>query len=147
RPWNREIPHRAGKNPLEGKIEGLAMKDCKKIHPLLPLYREGGLTPKEKVQVEKHLESCQEARTELEQLELISKALLKLPEPSIPPDLHGKILTHLGRQGMSFPKPQIHWLKPLWAVAAAAIVMVIYFNPSMDWKSAWKSSTKNEVSV
>ena len=107
------------------------MKDCKKIHLLLPLYRENQLSPREKVAVEKHIKDCPAAREELKQWERLGKALKDMPEPKIPRDLHDKIMVRLHRK----PAPQSRplWPHASWGLAAAASLAFIFLVQNFNW--------------
>jgi len=109
------------------------MKDCKKIHPLLALYKEGQLSSSEKSKVEKHLGLCADARKELEHFSGLIKALHEMPEPDVPADLHDKIMAKLGRNVTPFP--QSHgWGLPAWALSAAAIALFVLLNQYPHWQ-------------
>lgn len=112
------------------------MKDCKKIHPLLSLYREGELSAREKMVVEKHVSGCPVARAELERLERLQLTLRKLPEPKIPHDLHDRIMARLGRK----PERKVLWFNPSWILAAtAACLALILLTQYPRW-----SNSRNE---
>ena len=109
------------------------MKDCKKIHPLLALYKEGQLSSSEKSKVEKHLGLCADARKELEQFSGLIKALHEMPEPDVPADLHDKIMAKLGRNVTPFPQSHGCGL-PAWALSAAAIALFVLLNQYPHWQ-------------
>ena len=109
------------------------MKDCKKIHPLLALYKEDLLSSSEKSKVEKHLGLCADAHQELEQLGGLIKALHQMPEPDVPADLHEKIMAKLGRNVTPFPKRH-GWGLPAWALSAAAIALFVLLNQYPHWQ-------------
>jgi len=108
------------------------MKDCKNIHPLLSLDLEGVLSQKEKAQVEKHLAFCITARREKEQFERMRKALQGLPEPPVPADLHGRIMSRLGLATREAPKV-IPWKRP-FLLAAAMLLVVVFMDRLPEWK-------------
>lgn len=110
------------------------MKDCKKIHPLLPLYSEQQLSPGESKKVEKHLGLCADARKVLEQLGGLVKALHQIPEPSVPADLHEKIMAKLGHNVTPLPKHHGFWGVPAWAISAAAVLLFILLNQHPHWQ-------------
>jgi len=105
------------------------MKDCKKIHPLLSLYRENQLSAREKAAVEKHVAECPAAREELKQEVRLNKALKELPEPKMPRDLHDKIMTRLYGK----PAPSRVWPRASWGLAAAAGLAFIFCIQNFNW--------------
>lgn len=108
------------------------MKDCKKIHPLLSLYLDGSLPPRDAARVEAYLKDCAGARKELEDLKRLREVMIALPEPKVPHDLHGKIMAKL--QGRPMPL-KIHrplWILPAGAMAVAALVAVFLFMQNPD---------------
>jgi hypothetical protein len=107
------------------------MKDCKKIHPLLPLYRENQLSTGEKAAVEKHIKDCPAAREELKQWQRLGKALKDMPEPQMPRDLHDKIMARLHRKPA--PLPNRFWPRASWGLAAAAGLAFIFCVQNFNW--------------
>src|SRR5258708_30849450 len=105
------------------------MKDCKKIHPLLSLYREKALTAAEKNRVEAHINRCADARLELENLAHLDRILRELPEPKPPHDLHNKIMARVRGNVLTLPKPHRLWNWAFVPVAAAAAIMVFVLYP------------------
>lgn len=105
------------------------MKDCEKIHPLLPLYRENQLSAREKAAVEKHVKDCPAAQEELKQWERLGKALKDMPEPKIPRDLHDKIMARLHDK----PAPHPFWPRASWGLAAAASLTFIFLVQNFNW--------------
>jgi len=109
------------------------MKDCKKIHPLLALYLDQGLPPREASRVEAHLKGCPEAQKELEGLQRLRGVLTGLPEPKIPSDLHDKIMSRL-RGGIQPLPARRFWVIPTWTLAAAAVLAVFFINQYPQWR-------------
>ena len=107
------------------------MKDCKKIHPLLPLYGESQLSPREKAVVEKHLRDCSAAREELKQWERLGQALKSLPEPPMPRELHERIMA--GIHGKPTAAPNLFVLPTAWRWAAVAGFAVIFSAYHFGW--------------
>ncbi len=106
------------------------MKDCKKTHPLLPLYLDGSLSPREAARVEAHLKDCADARRELDELKRLREIMVALPEPKLPHDLHQRIMARV--QGRPLPRRPF-WVLPAGAMAVAAVVAVALFvqNPGL----------------
>src|SRR5580658_7480095 len=109
------------------------MKDCKKIHPLLSLYAEDALSPREKTAVEKHVSGCPAAREELEHWARFKKSMKALPEPKAPHDLHERIMARL--QGRVEPLPSRTGLsfRHFWPLAAAAAVALFLYFQNPKW--------------
>jgi len=107
------------------------MKDCKKIHLLLPLYRENQLSASEKAAVEKHVGECPAAREELKQWERLGKALKNMPEPKMPRGLHEKIMARL--HGKPVPLSNRFWPRASWGLAAAASLGLIFLVQNFNW--------------
>lgn len=107
------------------------MKDCQKIHPLLPLYRENRLSAREKATVEKHIKACPAAREEIKQWERLGKALKDMPEPPMSNGLHDQIMARLHHK--SVPQPNPFWPRASWGLAAAASLGFLFFVQNSDW--------------
>ncbi len=120
------------------------MMDCKKIHPLLSLYREDRLPVRSKTQVEAHLKLCAEARKTLEQFGKLDKALKDLPDPKIPNDLHERIMGRL-REEKTVLRPKVSWLKPAWSLAVAAALTFFFIFQWVDRENPWKGPTLNNT--
>jgi len=120
------------------------MMDCKKIHPLLSLYREDRLPVRSKTQVEAHLKLCAEARKTLEQFGKLDKALKDLPDPKIPNDLHERIMGRL-REEKTVLRPKVSWLKPSWSLAVAAALTFFFIFQWVDRENPWNGPTLNNT--
>ncbi len=108
------------------------MKDCEKIHPLLPLYADGALSATEKSRLALHLKACASARKELEQFSRLAQSLKRLPEPEFPAGLHAKIMDRIGsreKPGSLFDRL---WTRTSMGLAAAAVVALLLFVQSPD---------------
>jgi hypothetical protein len=110
------------------------MKDCKKIHLLLSLHQEGELSASDRASVDKHLQVCVTARREMEKLGRLRQALKGLPEPTIPSDLHGKIMARVTGSGVPLPTPRTFWNYSPWVLAAAGIAVFFTLTPYSSWK-------------
>jgi len=122
------------------------MKDCKKIHPLLSLYLDGSLSPREAAQVAAHLKDCADARRELEDLKRLREVMVALPEPKPPHDLHQRIMAKV--QGRPLPLPRRpFWVFPAGAMAVAAVVAVflVVQNPNLMNFSGQQENRSNPV--
>jgi hypothetical protein len=109
------------------------MKDCKKIHLLLPLHRDNQLSAREKTAVEKHLRACPKAREDLKQWERLGKALKGLPDPKIPRDLHEKIMARLHGKPAPRTAANLLWVRASWGLAAAAGLAFMFFVQNFGW--------------
>ncbi|HET9869364.1 MAG TPA: protease complex subunit PrcB family protein [bacterium] len=113
------------------------MRNCAKVHPLLPLEAEGALTPGERKKVRAHLSACPAARAELESLRRLRDVLRRQPEPPLPWDLHGKIMARLRKEGLG--RTSGGWGRTLWPLAAAAATTVFFFTENPRWEEIVRS--------
>lgn len=102
------------------------MKNCRKIHLLLALYRDQGLTPGQEKQVEAHLKICPQARWELEAFDRLRETLASLPEPQPPRDLHERIMARLHTGSPAQPAPLFRWKFPALGLAVAACLTLFF---------------------
>ncbi len=102
------------------------MKNCGKIHPLLALYREKGVTPGQQKQVETHLKTCAEAQGELEAYDQLHKSMSSLPEPQPPRDLHERIMTRLHENSLGLTAKKSQWRFPAIGLAIAACLTLFF---------------------
>jgi len=128
------------------------MNECRKIHPMLSQYLEGELSSKDKRLVAWHLNQCAAARKELYEVERLRKRLAELPEPPFPVHLHERIMDAVFRPEVAArekaagipdsPRTFLprFLLKPAWGVAAAAVVVLVFFNLNPDWMKGLVSS-------
>ncbi|HVZ81444.1 MAG TPA: zf-HC2 domain-containing protein [bacterium] len=125
------------------------MKDCKKIHPLLSLYAEGALTPAEAKKVEAHLASCADARRELEQHRKVRQALLALPEPAYPKDLHERIMGRVtGKvRPLKTHRPFLNFPMATLVVAASLVLYVLVANPELMRLGHPPATEKNQEAL
>jgi len=68
------------------------MLTCKEITELVTAYAEGQLGFMDRLRFRLHISMCRNCRTYVRQLRVTAKALGKLPEPEIPPDLQAELL-------------------------------------------------------
>lgn len=111
------------------------------LHDSLGAYAIGGLEPEESRAVRRHLESCEECRSELEQLEglhelLEAAALAEEPPPHLEERVMGAVARALARGeapspaydspgGSSQLEPRRRWNPAVVSSAAAAAVLVL----------------------
>lgn len=102
------------------------MKNCRKIHPLLALYRDQGLTPAQERQVEAHIKTCPQASRELEAFDRLRETMASLPEPQPPRDPHERIMARLHAGSPAQPAPLFRWKFPAFGLAAAACLTLFF---------------------
>lgn len=68
------------------------MLTCKQITELVTDYAEGQLGLTDRLRFWMHIGMCRHCRRYVRQLQATAKALGKLPEPEIPPDLEDELL-------------------------------------------------------
>ncbi len=121
------------------------MKECAKIHPLLPLYSEGELSTRDQNRVAAHLKQCPDARQDLKAFETMGRTLKTLPEPPFPSDLHRKIMSRVHGGRVSAPKrPVLYTLLPLAAAAGLACFFLFQYPVGLkQWHSP--SPSQNDL--
>jgi anti-sigma factor RsiW len=68
------------------------MLTCKEITELVTAYAEGQLGLMDRLRFRMHIAMCTRCRTYVRQLRATAKALGKLPEPELPPDLQDELM-------------------------------------------------------
>ncbi|HEY6104663.1 MAG TPA: zf-HC2 domain-containing protein [Anaeromyxobacteraceae bacterium] len=68
------------------------MMTCKQITELVTAYAEGQLGLMDRIRFRLHIGMCRHCRRYVRQLKATAKALGKLPDPEIPPDLEAELL-------------------------------------------------------
>jgi anti-sigma factor RsiW len=68
------------------------MLTCKQITELVTAYAEGQLPLMDRLRFRLHIGMCPACRTYVRQLQVTARALGKLPEPEIPPDLQAELM-------------------------------------------------------
>jgi anti-sigma factor RsiW len=68
------------------------MLTCRQITELVTAYAEGQLRLADRIRFWLHLGMCSHCRTYVRQLRATARALGKLPEPEIPPDLQAELM-------------------------------------------------------
>ena len=68
------------------------MLTCKQITELVTAYAEGQLRFMDRLRFRLHLGMCTSCRRYVRQLQATARALGKLPEPTLPPELEAELL-------------------------------------------------------
>jgi len=68
------------------------MLSCKQITELVTAYAEGQLRFMDRLRFRLHIGMCPACKTYVRQLQATARALGKLPEPEIPPELQAELL-------------------------------------------------------
>ena len=94
-------------------------------HPLEQLapYVGGSLTGPERLEVERHLASCAQCRSEVAVASEARTALRSMPEVEVPTDLGGPALEAMGTRETHQGPPR--WVRAMPFVAAAAVVALL----------------------
>lgn len=97
-------------------------------HPLEQLapYVDGSLTGPEHLEVERHLASCAQCRSEVAVASEARAALRSMPEVEVPTDLGVPALEAMGTGESHHPGPP-RWVRAMPFVAAAAVVALLVF--------------------
>jgi anti-sigma-K factor RskA len=75
---------------------------CAEIHPNLAAFALGGLEAEEAAEIQRHLASCADCQSELEELEKVNRVLDAAPPPAAPPTyLKGEILSRVRAEQLS----------------------------------------------
>lgn len=68
------------------------MLTCKQIAELVTAYAEGQLGVADRLRFQLHLGLCANCRTYVRQMKATARALGRLPEPELPPELEAELL-------------------------------------------------------
>jgi anti-sigma factor RsiW len=68
------------------------MLTCKQITELVTAYAEGELRLMDRIRFRLHISMCANCRAYVRQLKATARALGKLPEPEIPPELQAELM-------------------------------------------------------
>ena len=68
------------------------MLTCKQITELVTAYAEGQLKLMDRIRFRLHIGMCPHCKVYVRQLQATAKALGKLPEPEIPPELQAELM-------------------------------------------------------
>src|SRR5215216_7756381 len=72
------------------------------VHPNVATFALGGLDPEEAAEIQRHIASCADCQSELEELEKVNRVLDVAPPPAAPPTyLKGEILSRVRAEGRS----------------------------------------------
>jgi anti-sigma-K factor RskA len=75
---------------------------CAEVHPNLATFVLGGLEPEEAAEIQRHIASCADCQSELEELWSVNRALDAAPPPAAPPSyLKGEILSRVRAERLS----------------------------------------------
>jgi anti-sigma-K factor RskA len=75
---------------------------CAEVHPNLATFVLGGLEPEEAAEIQRHIASCADCQSELEELWSVNRALDAAPPPAAPPAyLKGRILSRVRTERLS----------------------------------------------
>ncbi len=82
---------------------------CAEVHPNLVAFLMGGLEPEEAAEIKRHVASCADCQSELEELWSVNRALDATPPPEAPPAyLKGEILSRVRAERLS-PSYKAGW--------------------------------------
>ncbi len=121
------------------------MNECRKIEPLLFLYRDGELSAKERSMVLEHIKTCSRCHEVLQQFLLMDAALAPLRE-SVPEFSEDEVLvdetmnriTGMGvkaaerERAASITDEVLRWLRPALSFAVLAAVSLLVIQQSRD---------------
>jgi len=72
------------------------------VHPNLAAFVLGGLEPEETAEIQRHIASCTDCQSELQELRKVNRALDAAPPPAVPPSyLKGEILSRVRAERLS----------------------------------------------
>jgi len=72
------------------------------VHPNVAAFALGGLEPEEAAEIQRHIASCADCQSELEELRSVNRALDAAPPPAAPPAyLKGEILSRVRAERLS----------------------------------------------
>jgi anti-sigma-K factor RskA len=75
---------------------------CAEVHPNLAAFLMGGLEPEEAAEIKRHVASCVDCQSELEELWSVNRALDAAPPPEAPPAyVKGEILSRVRAERLS----------------------------------------------
>jgi hypothetical protein len=113
---------------------------CRKIEKLFSEYILGDISPEERVFLEDHLDSCLSCRESLTAFRELSNIILDSSDrkpsdlyfDSLPKKVTAKIRTTAESSPTPFFSLSRFWWKPASAFAAAAFILLMFFNVLID---------------
>lgn len=121
------------------------MNECRRIEPLLPLYRDGELSDLERSKVIAHVDTCPRCKSLLQQFRAIDAALGPAREnaPDLPTGARvaDRVLDRLASQRSGWSKKRgrvptmselLYWFRPALSVAVVAAVAVLVAQQTRD---------------
>ncbi|MBX9694385.1 MAG: zf-HC2 domain-containing protein [Cyanobacteria bacterium] len=120
---------------LESLIAKPSVSDCSAVEPLLSAHLDHELSADEKPMVEKHLGSCHNCQSELNDLEIVFKSLSAVPRMNLDRDLADEIVAKIVSEQKEEKVPaastsaKILQFKPrtIWAIGAIACAFGLLF--------------------
>ena len=121
----------------------MATPDCEKILNLLPLYIDDMLSFEEAKKVKKHLQMCEECKSEAEYLKTIMKRTKDVKEIEIPKDFHRNLMEKVKATEIKKKKHRIILRHAGTFAVAAAVVAFCVIVPG-EFKNNENIDTKNQ---
>lgn len=109
------------------------MTDCEKYTDMLSAYTDGELSEKERIELEKHIESCEECRSALEMYRMISENMAEDSE-DVPESFAAGVMDKIeayekGNTKRKRSKLRSSWGR--WIGTAACIAVILFAFPKM----------------
>ncbi len=98
---------------------------CNGIEPLLQKYLEGELAPEEREIVEKHVETCDGCREELDELRSLTHLLSSVEEEPVPSDFLQGVRSKLEARRTFRERISVLWARPLRVSHSFGILAII----------------------
>jgi len=123
---------------------------CKEIKELLEAYVEGELDTSEQMEVDRHVNSCESCRRELELTRCVPKLVSALETPAVPDGIVSDALEQL----RSTPRRQRRWARisealssRKWQIAAFASLLILISVISIGYQRMDKTSQITDEQV
>jgi hypothetical protein len=119
------------------------MKDCRKIEPLVYLYREGELSAQEKAEVLEHAKTCPKCGEILQQLLAIESTMVKIresvPEARVDARVVAETMERISGKNPSRIKVEVSkldeilwWLRPAFGIILLACAILFIAQQTRD---------------